>query len=136
MKLDSKLKVDQVEEDLWPTHLLFRRSLKSKNMSVVAAMNKNKMLFCKIYVVPIGTTSFQECLNDLLHKCEEANLINPVLVLDNIAFHHSEDLDFTGYETLYLPPYSPFLNIIENAFLKWKNYVNVLMQIAEQTFMI
>ena len=30
---------------------------------------------------------------------------------------------FLAKELMFLPPYSPFLNTIENAFSKWKNYM-------------
>ncbi|KAG0434890.1 hypothetical protein DMUE_4988 [Dictyocoela muelleri] len=54
-------------------------------------------------------------------------IFNPIFILDNARIHH-----FSGFKTIvdnndltvkYLPPYSPFLNIIEGCFPKWKNYV-------------
>jgi transposase len=47
--------------------------------------------------------------------------------MDNVPFHRSvvvkETIENFGWEFLYLPPYSPFLNPIENLFSKWKESV-------------
>ena len=50
--------------------------------------------------------------------------MSPVLVMDNVRVHHARNLNYEGFRVLYLPAYSPFLNPIENAFSKWKNFVN------------
>uniref|UniRef100_A0A0W0GF12 Putative transposase n=1 Tax=Moniliophthora roreri TaxID=221103 RepID=A0A0W0GF12_MONRR len=50
-----------------------------------------------------------------------------VLVMDNCHIHHNETLqDFlnaAGIMLLYLPPYSPDLNPIEESFSTWKPYL-------------
>jgi hypothetical protein len=53
-----------------------------------------------------------------------------LLILDNASIHHTDSvhaaLDLLcadGFDFLFLPPYSPFLNPIEYAFLMIKNYV-------------
>ncbi len=42
------------------------------------------------------------------------------LLMDNIAFHHSKEtleaINSKGYKPLFIPPYSPRLNAIENFF--------------------
>ncbi|OMJ16922.1 hypothetical protein AYI70_g6294, partial [Smittium culicis] len=42
--------------------------------------------------------------------------------MDNVAFHKTElvktFIENSGFKLLYLPPYSPFLNLIENLFSK------------------
>ena len=47
--------------------------------------------------------------------------------MDNIPFHKSNVVKDRfiekGHQIKYMPPYSPMLNPIENAFAKWKNYV-------------
>jgi transposase len=43
--------------------------------------------------------------------------------LDNARIHHARSIDFNGFNQLFFPPYSPFLNPIENCFSKWKNSV-------------
>jgi transposase len=63
--------------------------------------------------------------------CEQmlAPLLRPghVVVMDNLAAHKVEGvrlaIEARGAALLYLPPYSPDLNPIENAFAKMKAYV-------------
>ena len=97
---------------------------RSRNISVVAAMNKRTMLYYKIFTKLINGTCFQECLNKLKTSCLASGIETPVLVLDNARIHHYSELNYDGFRILFLPPYYLFLNIIENCFSKWKNYVN------------
>jgi transposase len=47
-----------------------------------------------------------------------------IFVMDNVPFHHSlcirEYMEASGNTLIFVPPYSPFLNAIENAFSKLK----------------
>ncbi|MCP5019015.1 MAG: hypothetical protein GY938_27610 [Ketobacter sp.] len=47
--------------------------------------------------------------------------------MDNVRFHKMNDIKTmifeNGHIVEFLPPYSPFLNPIENVFSKWKNIV-------------
>ena len=49
------------------------------------------------------------------------------LVMDNVRFHQTQQLrdliEERGHNVLYLTPYSPFLDPIENLFSKWKGKV-------------
>ena len=59
-----------------------------------------------------------------------------VVIMDNAAFHKSEKtkelIQNTGAELLFLPPYSPDLNPIENSFGTIKknrsNYPNIPLE--------
>ncbi len=50
-----------------------------------------------------------------------------IVIMDNLPAHKGEDvrkaIEATGASLLYLPPYSPDLNLIENAFSKIKAYL-------------
>ena len=50
--------------------------------------------------------------------------------MDNVRFHHSqgirESIEAAEHRLVYLPPYSPFLNPIEEVFSKWKGRVKAL----------
>ncbi|TBU09204.1 hypothetical protein CWI36_0051p0010 [Hamiltosporidium magnivora] len=47
--------------------------------------------------------------------------------MDNARIHHyrglNDDEEIASYRIKYLPPYSQFLNAIENVFSVWKNKV-------------
>ena len=56
-----------------------------------------------------------------------AGISDPVFILDNARIYHYKGLNETiselNLKLCYLPPYSPFLNTIENIFSVWKNLV-------------
>ena len=59
--------------------------------------------------------------------------------MDNVRFHRSESIinliNQNNYGILYLAPYSPFLNPIENMFSKWKNIVKRSNPLNENSLM-
>ncbi len=50
-----------------------------------------------------------------------------VLIMDNASIYKNSSIkdlvEYNGHRLLFLPPYSSFLNPIENCFFKWKGYV-------------
>ncbi|KAG2209879.1 hypothetical protein INT45_005146, partial [Circinella minor] len=77
-----------------------------------------------------GTTSsdFMEFIEQVLTNIEAHDLLYRYLVMDNAAIHKTIDVkDWVtecGFEIIYLPPYSPFLNPIEEFWSKLKDVVN------------
>jgi hypothetical protein len=62
---------------------------------------------------------------DELNQVFRADGVTYVIVWDNVRFHHAqmEQAWFQAhpqFTTLYLPPYSPFLNPIEEFFSMWR----------------
>lgn len=72
-----------------------------------------------------------ECSNffrDVLRTFHERRIARGTIVLDNVRFHHSQKVtqmfpEGGPFELLFLPPYTPDFNPIENMFSKWKNAV-------------
>ena len=64
---------------------------------------------------------------ELKEICKSKGILKPVFVLDNARIHHYTGLAETvineELQLFYLPPYSPFLNPIENVFSAWKKMV-------------
>lgn len=102
-------------------------AVRTRNISVFAAMNRNEMVFYKIQDRPFKSEDFKTSLLELKTKCFEKGLVSPLFFMDNASIHHSNLLTLALAETdisiEYLPPYSPMLNPIECSFSKWKNYV-------------
>lgn len=100
---------------------------RSRNISVLAAMNKNELLFKKIRFSAFNGEVFKQSLLEIYELCTSKNILNPIFILDNARIHHYRGLmDLTsqnGIKLQFLPPYSPFLNPIENVFSIWKNQV-------------
>ena len=102
-------------------------AVRTRNISVFAAINKEQPLYFKHQNKAFNGEDFIDCCRELKTICVEKGILNPVFILDNARIHHysrvAELKNELGIELLYLPPYSPFLNPIENCFSKWKNTV-------------
>lgn len=101
--------------------------IRSRNISVCCSISKYEILYYRAQVVPFNTNFFTNFLIDLFQVLIEKNIHNALLIMDNVGFHKAEIIQNLvrerGHEILYLPPYSPFLNPIENMFAKWKQYI-------------
>ena len=87
-----------------------------KKYSLIMAINKEKIISSKIFNTNVNGKSFYEYLkNDLLPILQ-----NKYILMDNIPFHKSKiikDLvNGTTNKLLFIPPYCPDLNPIENVF--------------------
>lgn len=76
-----------------------------------------------------GTTAyhivkFMESVMDILDKHDKKGMF---IVMDNCRIHHSrfvvEAINNRGYKPLFMPPYSPFLNPIEECWSKIKKHI-------------
>jgi transposase len=101
--------------------------IRSRNISVCCSMSKNGKFHYQIQNCPFNTESFLEFIKNLLEKFQMNNISNAVLIMDNVTFHRVSSvrglIEDKGHTLLFLPPYSPFLNPIENMFSKWKEGV-------------
>jgi transposase len=77
-----------------------------------------------------GTTDsavFEDYIEQLLQHCGRWPEPNSVLVMDNASFHHTERIAQmcadAGVKLMYLPPYSPDLNPIEEFFAELKAFI-------------
>lgn len=91
-----------------------------KNISTCATMSKNGKLIYFQQEYAFNIQDFMNFVNNVLSKFNEINIFNAVIVLDNVAFHRNmsvrERIEEAGHRILFLPPYSLFLNPIENMF--------------------
>ena len=99
-------------------------SIRSRNISICCGMNRNGIIYYKTSTRAFNGEVFIEFIRELKIKLQEAGVINAILIMDNVRFHRMTDVQNSIIEQdlnfLYLPPYSPFLNPIENMFSKWK----------------
>jgi len=106
------------------SHSLFVRG---ERISAIACMSVNGILDVKtVRGTSNGDTFYDFVSTHLLPHLMPFNGVNPhsVLVMDNCAIHHIEEvtamLEQVGVLVHFLPPYSPDLNPIEEAFAKVK----------------
>ena len=101
--------------------------LRSRNISVCCAMTKNGMLSFKAQTRTYNAVLFIEFLNEVFEKLILKEILGAIFIMDNVPFHKIHEVKriglAAGHYIKYLPPYSLFLNPIENIFAAWKEYV-------------
>ena len=97
---------------------------------MVAAMSTNGMLDCRLVQGGVDAMEFKEFVEKcLLRHLMPFDGINPHsnVIMDNASIHHAgnsiELIESMGALVLFVPPYSPDLNAIEEAFSSIKAYM-------------
>ena len=102
-------------------------SLRSRNISICCAMNNHQIVYYCAQTKPYNKELFCEFLGLLFEMLRLRGIEHTVLVMDNVPFHKCSNvqvlIEKNGNRVIFLPPYSPFLNPIENMFSKWKECV-------------
>lgn len=103
--------------------------LRMRNISVCAAMSKDGVVKYTTQTEAFKTISFVKFIDDLKMEIESKGFRETVIIMDNVPFHKHKlvrsTFDESNHTLLFLPPYSPFLNPIENMFAKWKQLIRV-----------
>ncbi|KAG0434360.1 hypothetical protein DMUE_5215 [Dictyocoela muelleri] len=90
-------------------------------------MNNYGMIFNKVFERDLSGEDFKNTLMSIKEKCMSLEIQNTIFILENASIHHyrrtNDIINEHNITLLSLPPYSPFLNSIENRFSKWENYV-------------
>lgn len=93
---------------------------------VLPAYTQDGVLLFRVFQGTTDSTVFEDYIEQLLHHCRPYPEPNSVLVMDNATFHHTERIEQmyanAGIKLLYLPPYSPDLNPIEEFFAELKAF--------------
>ncbi|KII64131.1 hypothetical protein RF11_02559 [Thelohanellus kitauei] len=97
---------------------------RAKNFSVACCITQSWVVHSETYERPYNREVYRAFLTNLFRTLQLRGTHNRVFVMDNVGFHKCDEIKnlFTVYNpsVLYLPPYSPFLNPIEEAFSKVK----------------
>lgn len=108
-----------------------------KNITLLSSIGKERGMGASLVVE--GSTNgmvFQTYLEDVLLPTLERGQI---VVMDNLSAHKGERvrelIEGKGCELIYLPPYSPDLNPIEQAFSKFKSYLREACARSQDTLM-
>ena len=100
---------------------------RTRNISVCCAMTCERVMKYQVQTTPFNGVYFGQFLDQVIQQIQDDGINEAVFVIDNVSFHKSDAIKNkireAGHELLFLPPYSPFLNPIENMFSKWKQYV-------------
>ena len=103
------------------------RGLRTKNMSVCCVMSREGIINYKVQPRAFNNETFVLFVGELLGTLRAREIADAIPIMDNVPFHRNQGvrrlIEESGHRLLLLPPYSPFLNPIENAFSKWKHIV-------------
>lgn len=105
-----------------------RSAKRSKRWSILPAITLDGYIAWEIYQDSFTTERFNAFIQDqLLPIMQPYPLPCSVLIMDNHGIHHSEALtemcEEKGVKILYLPPYSPDFNPIEQSFGQLKAWM-------------
>jgi transposase len=99
----------------------FSKSRQPKKQSLLMAVSNNQIVAYKLYDTAVNTVLF----NDFLKTYIINKYKNKYLLMDNVPFHKShiitETVNKSNNNLLFIPPYSPQLNPIEEVFSKIKH---------------
>jgi transposase len=84
-------------------------------------------MLCRVFQGSTDASFFEDFIEELLQHCGKWPEPKSVLIMDNASFHHSKQVEQMcsekGVKLVYLPPYSPDLNPIEEFFAKLKAFI-------------
>ena len=102
-------------------------TLRSRNITVGAAMSIQGIIHFKGRDSAFKSSTFTDYLIEVCDKLSQRNQSNKIFVVDNASIHNNpmtrQILNLRGHVLMFLSPYSPFLNPIENLFSKWKERI-------------
>jgi len=113
-----------------------RSNKRSKRWSVLPAITVDGYIACSIYQDSFTKQRFNTFIRqDLLPLMNVYPARRSVLVMDNHSIHRSDELtemcEDAGVHILYLPPYSPDLNPIEQSFAQLKAWMRRNQRMAD-----
>ena len=102
-------------------------AIRSRNYSISAAISYTSLYFFEISNKPYNREEYTDFLAKFLTYLDQDGIKEAILVMDNVPFHRSIDVQEIvsrrGHNLVFLPPYSPFLNPIEEMFNQLKSLI-------------
>jgi transposase len=103
------------------------RFQRGQRYQILPAYCQDGILMSRVFQGSTDASMFEDFIEQLLHHCGRWPEPKSVLIMDNASFHHTERITElclnAGVKLLYLPPYSPDLNPIEEFFAELKAFV-------------
>ena len=100
---------------------------RGQRYQILPAYAQDGILLSRVFRGSTDAVIFQDFIGQLLQHCGRWPEPKSVLIMDNASFHHSERIkkmcSEAGVKLLYLPPYSPDLNPIEEFFSELKSHI-------------
>jgi transposase len=108
---------------------------REQRYQILPAYSQDGVLLARVFQGSTDSTAFEEFIEQLLPFCGKWPEPKSVLVIDNAFFYRTERIEYmcadAGVKLVYLPPYSPDLNPIEEFFAELKAFIKRNWQIYE-----
>jgi transposase len=102
----------------------FRRG---QRYQILPAYAQDGIVLSRVFQGSTDASMFEDFVEQLLQHCLKWPEPKSVLVMDNASFHHTDRIHQicadAGVKLIYLPPYSPDLNPIEEFFAELKAFI-------------
>jgi transposase len=99
----------------------------SARHQILPAYAQDGIMHVRIFQGSTDSTVFENFIRELLPLCDRWPKLKFVLMMDNAFFHQPETIEQlcadAGVKMLFLPPYSPDLNPIEEFFAELKAFI-------------
>lgn len=100
---------------------------RDQRYQILPAYTQDGILLSRVFQGSTDASLFEDFIAELLQHCQPYLGPRSVLIMDNASFHHSERIEQMcsehGVKLMYLPPYSPDLNPIEEFFTELKAFI-------------
>ena len=100
---------------------------RGQRYQILPAYTQDGILLSRIFKGSTDAVFFESFIEQLLQHCGRWPEPKSVIIMDNASFHHSGRVrqlcSDAGVRLLYLPPYSPDFNPIEEFFAELKAYI-------------
>ena len=103
------------------------RFQRGQRYQILPAYCQDGILMSRVFQGSTDASMFEDFIEQLLHHCGRWLEPKSVLIMDNASFHYTDRIrelcSNAGVKLLYLPPYFPDLNPIEEFFAELKAFV-------------
>lgn len=110
---------------------------RDQRFQILPAYAQDGIVLSRVFQGSTDAAVFEDFIEQLLKHCGRWPEPRSVIVMDNASFHHSDRLKEmctdAGVKLIYLPPYSPDLNPIEEFFSELKAFIRRHWQKYEQS---
>jgi len=109
------------------TPVQIARYHREQRYQILPAYTQDGVILARVFRGPTDSVVFDEFIEQLLPLCGKWPEPKSVLVTDNASFYYTKRIEQmcsdVGVKLLYLPPYSPDLNPIEEFFAELKSFI-------------
>jgi transposase len=109
------------------TPVQIARYQREQRWQILPAYTQDGIRLSRVFQGSTDGAVFEDYIEQLLQHCGRWPEPRSVLVMDNASFHHTERIAQicadAGVKLMYLPPYSPDLNPIEEFFAELKAFI-------------